>query len=216
MLHRLHLATLLGATAVLQAHVRLRARLTTPEDERRAITHTVRTLGALAWPSVLLSLVAPEDRGCPALAAPAAWPLGVWLVDAYLLAHATPAAEDQVPSLRFDPASVTALSFGLGGMLGARVGSKYVHLFLVAILGCGMLALPSNNLAVGRERALLEAVQRTLVVWCIGLLAAGAALTRACAHEAVAPSLAPAGVAPASAAPAVAPSTARAALLLHQ
>ena len=204
MLRQLHLATLLGAVAVLHAHVRMRPRLRTADDERRALTHTVRTLGALAWPSVLLSLVAPEDRACRALLAPVAWPLGVWLVDAWLLGRARAAAEGQVPSLRFDPASVTALSFGLGGMLGARVGSKYVHLFLVAILGCGMLALPSHNLADCAERALLEAVQRTLVVWCIGLLAAGATLTRAC-------SLREAAAAAAGAAP---PATARATVIL--
>ena len=148
-------------------------------QRRRALASTIRTAGAIAWPLVLLSVVPHEDHGHGALVAPLAWSLVMWVVDAYLLHHAPSADEERPASLRLDPTSLSGLTFGLCGLLGSRPDSRYAHLFLYAIVGTIVLVLPSHNLEAGcLEEQIFESVQKAALLWCIGFLVAGVALTR--------------------------------------
>ena len=170
----------LGAKAVPHAHAH--AALAAHRRRRAPRAHAHRAHARRARVAERAAL--PRRAGfegtalCRALLAPVAWPLGV--ARRRLAARPRAAAGRARCSAALRPRERDrALLRPRRDARRAR-RQRGVHLFLVAILGCGMLALPSHNLADCAERALLEAVQRTLVVWCIGLLAAGATLTRAC------------------------------------
>jgi hypothetical protein len=174
------LATAAGALAAWRAGVGGAA------DPRVARADAIRTAGAVLWPAALFALIDAHDRACPAMAAPLLWPLAVWAVDRHLLHHGTAAAPAgapagaPLPTLRLEPASVTALAFGVSGLAGARADSRYAHLFLLAVLGCVTVVLPSHNLAPDSpEAVVIDSVQRVALTWCVGLMLAGAVATRA-------------------------------------
>ena len=150
-------------------------------SRRRALASTIRTMGTILWPVVLLSAVPREDHGHPALALPLMWNVLAWVLDAHLLHHAPSHSESVPASLRLEPQSITALTFGLCGLLGARPEGRHTHLFLFAVVGCIVLVLPSHNLKPGcLEEQVFESVQKAAIMWCIGLLIAGVVLTRTC------------------------------------
>lgn len=150
-----------------------------PLQRKRVLASTIRTLGTILWPSVLLSVVSEEDRARAVLAAPLLWNVLMWFIDAYFVHHAPSADPLRPASLRLDHTSLTGLTFGLCGLLGARHDSQYAHLFLYAIVGCIVLVLPSHNLEPGcMEEQIFESVQKAAIMWCIGFLIAGVVLTR--------------------------------------
>ena len=147
---------------------------------RRALASGLRTVFSLLLPVVLLAAVPPDERHNPALAWPLAWGFAVWLLDACLLHFGVSNADGKPASLRIDPVSLTSLSFGLCGLLGARPDGKFTSLFLLAIVGCLVLVLPSHNLhpdSIGAQ--IFESVQKAALLWCFGLFIAGVALQRA-------------------------------------
>lgn len=148
----------------------------------RTVSMVIRSFGPLLWPGILSALVTRRDRACRAMWLPTAWLLGTWLVDMMLLAYGESTEPGVTPAmLRLDPASVTAIGFGLSGLAGARADTPHVHLFLTAIVGCVAVVLPSHNLKRGsRADVVFGNVQRVVLVWCIALLISGVALTRAC------------------------------------
>ena len=181
------LSSAVGVATVLAAYAQAHARLS-GVARRRALAATVRTVGALAFPAVLHSLVPREDRRSTLLAIPLAWNAVVWAIDAHLLHHGK-ASEERggVASLRIDPSSVTPLAFGLCSLVGARPDSAYTHLFLYAVVGCIVLVLPTHNLAPDTvEAQLFENVQKAVLMWCIGLVVTGVVLTRSHATATVA------------------------------
>ena len=149
-------------------------------EARKALTSTVRTLGAILWPHILLSLLPEKDRSRGVIMIPLLWNPLVWALDSYLLYNASSNDDDVRPaSLRFDASSIIGLSFGLSGLLGSRPDGEHVHLFLYAIVSCVVLALPSHNLQEDSpEEQLFESVQKAAVIWCLGLLIAGVVFTR--------------------------------------
>lgn len=141
------------------------------------ISNTVRSACALLWPSVLLLSVPSEDVSRPALCLPVAWGFFAWAVDSYLVNRAPSSTEGRPASLRFDPSSINALSFGLCGMVGARPQSAHSALFLRAIVGSILVVLPSHNIAPGSvEEQVFDSVQKGILLWCVGLLLAGVVL----------------------------------------
>ena len=132
----------------------------------------------MAWPALLFHLVPVEDTGRPALLVPLLWSVLAWALDAYLL-HFAPSSDERPASLRFDSVSFNGLAFGLCGLLGARPDGRYTHLFLMAVVGCLLLVLPSHNMEAGcLEEQVFESVQKAALMWCIGLLITGVALAR--------------------------------------
>ena len=154
------------------------------EDDRlareRHVTSAIRTTGALVWPVLLLSLIHPTDRGCGYLAVPLLWMEVMWAIDLYALYYCKSDKDGRPASLRLSAGSVTAFAFGLSGLIGASSDSRYVHFFLLSIMGCVMTVLPDHNFEeASLEATVMENVQRTILMWCIGLMVSGVVLTRA-------------------------------------
>lgn len=171
--------TVTGLLCLLHIYARLPREHMQPLQRRRVLASTIRTAGAIAWPAMLLAAVPSADQGRLVLVAPLLWNAMMWGIDSYLVHHAPSAEATRPASLRLDPSSLTGLTFGLCGLLGARPDSEYTHLFLYAIVGCIVLVLPSHNLEAGcLEEQVFESVQKAAILWCIGYLIAGIALTR--------------------------------------
>lgn len=178
-MYSLSVVTVLGGLCVIQLFLK-QQHTWSGLALRRARASVIRTLGAVVWPAVLLGAVPRADHDRAILAVPLLWNAGMWVLDAHLLHHAPSSDPEARPaSLRLDPASLTGLSFGLCGLLGARPESRYTHLFLYAIVGCLVLVLPSHNLAPDSvEEQVFESVQKAALLQCVGLLIAGVVLTR--------------------------------------
>lgn len=174
------IVSLVGALCVWDTYRKLSVCVRhSPRSQRRLVASCIRTTGCLLWPLALFSLVPRDDHDELGLLLPLAWNATVWTVDTYLLHHAPAASEQQPASLRLEHSSLTGLGFGMCSLLGARHDSKYTHLFMYAILGCLLLVLPSHNLEPGcLEEQVFENLQKTALVWCIGLLITGVVLTR--------------------------------------
>ena len=150
-----------------------------PLESRRALAITIRTCGAILWPTVLLAMVPASDRNNPVLVIPLVFQWSMWLLDSLLL-NTAPSRDPETPaSLRFETAGLTGLSIGIASLLGNKPTSEHAHLFLYAILGCLVVVLPSHNLKPGCiHDQVFESVQKTAFSWCLGLLIAAASLTR--------------------------------------
>lgn len=174
----LTLVSALGTLVVLDVYRRAQ-----PSDElsrKKLLASTIRTVGAILWPVVLLTAVPRADHVHIAqLALPLLWGFFAWWLDSLLLHHSNASDPTRPAGLRIDPNSLTALAFGMSGLIGARADNRYTHLFVYAILGCIVLVLPAHNLQPGCvEEQIFESVQKACLVWCLGLLIAGVTLVR--------------------------------------
>lgn len=173
-MERLVAATAAGCVAVYVALGR---------DARDSVglARLLRTMGVTLWPLALYSAVDPRDRCSPALALPLAWVGGAWALDTFLMHRGKSAAGHKFATLRLESTSLTALAFGMCGVLRPSE-KRHVRLWLLAILGCLTVVLPSHNLEPGSvEEQVFESVQKTALSWCIGFLIAGVALTHSAA-----------------------------------
>jgi len=172
--------TLVGLACVIYAYKAFPRFATTTLDSRRVVASTIRTAGCLIWPHILLTLLPPKDRARAAVVIPLLWNPFVWMIDSYMLYHASSMNNETRPaSLKFDAGNIAGLSFGLSGLLGSKPDGRYIHLFLYAIVSCLILALPSHNLEEDTlEEQVFESVQKAAIVWCMGLLIAGVVFTR--------------------------------------
>jgi hypothetical protein len=170
------LATLVGVACVVYAHG-LPSSLSSPLKRASFI----RTLGAVVWPLVLLNMVPLSPTSCAAITSGIAWVGGMWVLDEWLLLHGhRHDREERTPkSLRIDPSSVTALAFGLSGLLGVRgCDNEHIHLLLYAVTGSLVTTFVSHDLpSESPVAATFENVQRVVLVWCIGLVLVGVQLT---------------------------------------
>lgn len=174
------LASVAGALSVLAIQRRGMRSLPTGKARHRLLAGGIRACGAALWPALLLSLVPKGDRTSPALSLPLAWVLGMWSLDSYLMHHAKASDESVPAALRMEPGAVTAMSFGLCSLVGARADGPYTHLVLYAVVGCIVGVFPAHNLLPGSdEEIVFDNVQKTLLVWCVGLLLAGVSLAKA-------------------------------------
>lgn len=150
----------------------------TPTQSTRSRKAAIRSVGALAFPSILFAMLPACDRGCRASVLPIAWVLSIHMLDMHILFRGRSSTDD-VASVRLDPQSVTALTFGLCAFLGTRSDSKYGGLFLLAVVGCITAVMPSHNLEKSCVEAdVIDSVQKAAIINCIGLLIAGVTMTR--------------------------------------
>ena len=158
---------------------------------------TTRAVMTLLWPLVVMSLVDRCDMTHPALVPSMLWMALVWCVDSYGIVNADVdvstaaterrAVETRPPShpprtkgVHIDAHTITAMSFGLSGLVGARYDSRYVHLILYALMMCIMFVLPRHGLPDGDPfTEFVDEMQRTCLVYAIALLITGVTLTRA-------------------------------------
>jgi hypothetical protein len=152
-------------------------------EVRRAVATALRACAAVVWPSLLLHSVCEQDRSNPVLLVPLLAHTAMWGVDSLLLNYLPSAQPEERPaSLRFDPSSLTGISFGLCGLVGAKPDSRYSHLFVFAVVACLMAVLPSHNLEPGSlAEQVFESVQKSILMWCLSIVLAAVLLTRASA-----------------------------------
>lgn len=132
-----------------------------------------RTLGLLLWPVIFISFVPKEDMFGNKIVLCYMWPILMWLLDLYLLVfgNVSEFSKSSIPSMRMDPSTISSMSFALFGFLGGSQNNKYSHIFLYTILICIAFVFPSNNIATGSDvELLLDASQKTILGWCLGLL----------------------------------------------
>lgn len=186
-----YLASAVGIACVTLAYARFR---TDPNLNARAFGRTrlfsayLRTVGTLLWPCVLFTALAPSDHCKAALFPALTWSFAMWGIEAALF-HQYDSAQGGKPglpaSLQINPASLTAIGFGMSSLVGSRPDSPYASLFTYAILGCFLLVLPGHDLpdnSVGAQ--IFDNVQRVVLHWCIGLLVAAVFLTHRSRAEA--------------------------------
>lgn len=146
---------------------------------------TMRTVMNLLWPLIAVNLLDEEDRASAALAPSVVWMAVVWWMDSYALVHqrdpTTPRGTRRGGGhgVQLDSHTVTAMSFGLCGLVGARSDTKYVHFILYALLLCIMFVLPHHNLPEDDPmRIKVDEMQRMCLVYSIALLITGIVFTR--------------------------------------
>ena len=150
---------------------------------------TIRALLTLLWPVVVLSLLQPEDSANVGVVPATLWMGLMWWIDSYSLVRNSLTPPDDLSSgntkngfgngMRFDSHTVTAMSFGLCGLVGARYDSKYTHFILYALMTCVMFVLPVHNLPESEPfTETVNEVQRMCLVYSIALVITGIALTR--------------------------------------
>ena len=147
-------------------------------------TLTIRAILTLLWPIVILSMLEPTDRTNVAIVVPTLWMGLMWWIDSYAILHSTQSPEIDARSrapmgMRFDSHTVTAMSFGLCGLVGARYDTKYTHFILYALMTCIMFVLPVHNLPESHPFTdTVNEIQRMCLVYSIALVITGVVLTR--------------------------------------
>lgn len=173
------LVTVVGVVGVLSRFANTKSDNTL--DRKRKVASTVRAVGAMIWPTVLFITVPKEDRSNPYLCIPLLWNTIVWVMDSYFIHYvrSSDSINEKLASIRLDHSNLAGLTFGLCSLVGSRPDSKYTHIFMYAILGCLVLVLPSHNLEPGcMEEQLFDNIQKTALMWCIGLIIAAVLLTK--------------------------------------
>lgn len=144
-------------------------------DDTSALT--IRAVMNVAWPAVVLYLLEEEDKTSAAIAPSVAWMALMWWIDSYALVHQ--AAPRRRVGVRLDSHTVTAMSFGMCSLVGARSETRYVHFILYALLLCIMFVLPVHNLPADDPiTPTVEEIQRMCLVYAISLLVTGVVFTR--------------------------------------
>ena len=146
-------------------------------------TLTIRAFLTLLWPVIILSMLDSDDRGNVGIVVPTLWMALMWWIDSYSLIHTSPSSysDDSTSNLgmRFDSHTVTAMSFGLCGLVGARYDTKYTHFILYALMVCVMFVMPVHNLPKSDPfTKTVNEVQRMCLVYSIALVITGIVLTR--------------------------------------
>ena len=152
-------------------------------NDGRNDTLTIRGILTLLWPIVILSMLEPSDRTNVALVLPTLWMGLMWWVDSYAIIHTTQSTEvdsHKAPmGMRFDSHTVTAMSFGLCGLVGARYDTKYTYFILYALMTCIMFVLPVHNLPESDPLTdTVNEIQRMCLVYSIAFVITGIVLTR--------------------------------------
>lgn len=178
----LDVVTCLGMLCVARAHTKAIARVDDRDGMRRMRLNAllVRTLGVLAWPSIMFHVICPLDHSNKSLLTPLLVSALIWYVDVHLMSQCRASDAGQLGGLRMDASTLSGLGFALSGLAGSSPSSKYSYLFLYAIILCFLVVLPSHNLPrETTEAQLLENVQRSVLMWCVSCIVTAVVLTRA-------------------------------------
>jgi hypothetical protein len=131
---------------------------------------------ATLWPPFLFTLVNGEDRNCLVSLVPLLWMLFLYLINVRM-SYSTTISEKN-PGLIFEPTTVTALSFGLAGLSGARSGSNHSRLLVYAITICIVFVLPKYDIPEDEEMTFfMKQVQAGALSYSIGLMLTGVFLS---------------------------------------
>jgi hypothetical protein len=147
--------------------------------KRKIVILKYKTIGVLLWPFVFYNLIPKEELETSKLTIAFLWPFIMWVWDSYLLTYGliSEKSTSNVASARLDPTTISSMSFALFGLLGGSSNSKYSYIFLYAVLACFAFVFPNHNLASGSpEDLVVEAIQKIVLSWAIGMLFAGVTL----------------------------------------
>ena len=147
--------------------------------KRKIIILKYKTIGVLLWPLIFYLVVPSEEIESNKMLVSFLWPFIMWVWDSYLLTFGlvSETSNSNVASARLDPSVISSMSFALFGLLGGSSNSKYSHIFLYAVLMCIAFVFPNHNLASGSpEDITVEAVQKIILSWAIGMLFIGVTL----------------------------------------
>lgn len=144
--------------------------------------HTTRSLTAVLWPSIMSSFAG--DTGFACVVPSMAWMLVVWWLDVRGLCF-----DGDVPSVgsktflkrgvHMEPSMLTALTFGLCGLAGARADMHYTRYIVYAIVACVLVVLPHVELSEEDHMApLISEVQRAVLIYGIATVVTCVCLTR--------------------------------------
>jgi uncharacterized membrane protein len=89
------------------------------------------------------------------------------MLDISLMHYAEAEDPKQHAMLRIDASALTGISLAVRGLLGTQ--RDYSHLFLMSIMTCFLVVLPTHNLAENCfEAQIFESVQKSVLLWCVG------------------------------------------------
>lgn len=155
---------------------------------RTQFLHTARSITATSWPLVLSSF-APNNGGA------CVWPSVVWMFLVWWLdvRHLTAKNENNENNksgtttgleflqraVRIEPSVITALTFGLCGLAGARSDTQYTRYILYAFVACILIVLPRVELSVEDHMSpIISEVQRMVLIHGIATMVTCVCLTR--------------------------------------
>ena len=184
------IVSLIGSIAVAVSYLRARppgsSILPRVDDSvgRAQFLHASRSITAALWPYTLSSFAhAPWDTCVmPSML----WMLVVWWLD---VRHLDQTAEPSTMphevahmlrrGIRMEPSMITALTFGLCGLVGARADTQYTPNIVYALIACVLVVLPHVELsAVDPMMPLISEVQRMVLVHGIATIVTCVCLTR--------------------------------------
>lgn len=182
--------SLVGTIAVIVSFLRAQPHGSSfpPRDAvgRMQFLHTARSVTATSWPLVLSSFATGADGAC-------VWPSVVWMFLVWWLdvrrltrteAMTTETATSDVSNMlrrgvRIEPSMLTALTFGLCGLVGARSDTRYTKYIVYALVACILVVLPNVEMSVEDPMTpIISEVQRAVLIHGIATVVTCVCLTR--------------------------------------
>ena len=176
--------SLVGTIAVLVSYIRARPVFPPPahdERSRKQFLHTARSITATSWPLVL-SLIRPSGDATACVVPSVLWMFLVWWLDVRHLTDQSSTADLATflqRGVRIEPSILTALTFGMCGLAGARSDMPYTKYIVYALLACVMVVLPNVELPLDDPTTpVISEVQRAVLVHGIATVVTCVCLTR--------------------------------------
>lgn len=182
--------SLVGTIAVIVSYLRARPPGSPfpPRDavERTQFLHTARSVTATSWPLILSLFARGADVAC-------VWPSVVWmflvwwldvrrLTDTQTTTAGTTTTEISnmlQRGVRMEPTMLTALTFGLCGLVGARSDTRYTKYIVYALVACILVVLPNVEMSVEDPMSpVISEVQRAVLIHGIATVVTCVCLTR--------------------------------------
>lgn len=153
-----------------------------PAVHRQILARLIRAAGVVLWPLVLTLLVCDGDRGSSALTLAVLLNAAMWSLDAQLPDSCRRRDGDGTSvssAFRMDATTLAGLGLSMNSLIGNHPTGAYTHLFVLSIVVCYLVVLPAHNLNPGCTiAAVVESVQKTVLLWCVCGIVAAIALTR--------------------------------------
>lgn len=183
--------SLVGTIAVVVSYLRARPPGSSfpPHDAvgRTQFLHTARSITATSWPLVLSSFAQGANGACvwPSVV----WMFVVWWLDVRHLSARSEHSDESTTSgelskllqrgVRIEPSMITALTFGLCGLAGARSDTHYTRYIVYALIACVLVVLPHVELSTEDPMTpIISEVQRAVLIHGIGTVVTCVCLTR--------------------------------------
>lgn len=174
-----------GTIAVLVSYLRSRPAFPPRVDDatsRKQFLHTARSVTATTWPLVL-SLFNKRPTVTTGCVVPSVvWMFVIWWLDVrHLDEHSSTKDLSKFlqRGVRMEPSILTALTFGMCGLAGARSDTPYTKYIVYALVACAMVVLPHVELLPEDPMTpVISEIQRAVLVHGIATVVTCVCLTR--------------------------------------